>query len=76
MFSHLEAITSPNYEIHLLMHDMSKVFDTIERNTLYKDLSEILESDKLMMMNIFLKDVVIQVRYGTTIGEEIQTISM
>ncbi len=26
-----------------------------------------------MMMNILLKDIVIQVRCGTTIGEEIQT---
>ncbi len=55
------------------MLDMSKAFETVERNTLYDDLAEIVEPDELIMMNILLKDVVIQIRCGTTIGEEIQT---
>ena len=33
-----KAITSSNYEIHLLMLDMSKAFDTIQRGTLFEDL--------------------------------------
>ncbi len=55
------------------MLSMSKAFDTVQLNTPYKDLSEILDPNELMMMNILPKDVVIQVRCGTTIGEEIQT---
>ena len=42
-----KAITSENYEINLLMLDMSKAFDTIQRGTLFEDLKEILEPDRI-----------------------------
>lgn len=56
-----------------VINDTRKAFDKVARNMLYTDLAEILAPNELMMMNILLKDVVIQVRYGTTIRDEIQT---
>ena len=38
-----KAITSSNYETHLLMLDMSKAFDTVVRATLINDIKEILD---------------------------------
>ena len=45
-----KAITSSNYEIHLLMLDISKPFDTIQRGTLFEDLKGTLENDELHLI--------------------------
>ena len=37
-----KAITSSNYEINILLLDMSKAFDTINRDLLMEDLKEVL----------------------------------
>ena len=42
-----KAITSSNYNIYLLLLNMSKAFDTVSRGKLLKDLQEILEPDEL-----------------------------
>ena len=68
-----KAITSSNYEIHILMLDMSKAFDTVKRATLIKDLKEILDDDEIHMMYILLKDVEYQVRCGNSLGNTIKT---
>ena len=68
-----KAIASSNYEINLLLLDMSKAFDTVKRATIMKDLSEVLDPDELHMFYILLKDVTIQVRCGKTFGEDIIT---
>ena len=64
-----KAITSSNYECHILMLDMSKAFDTVNRKTLYEDLKNILEEDDLHMVTILLKDVRLQTRCGHTLGD-------
>ena len=52
-----KAIISENYSINLLLLDMSKAFDTIERGTLIDDLKSTLENDELVLIYILLKDV-------------------
>ena len=47
-----KAITSANYPIHLLMLDMSKAFDTVNRSTLMQELAKVLNPDKLHIINV------------------------
>jgi hypothetical protein len=64
-----KAITSENYEINLLMLDMSKAFDTIQRGTLFEDLKDVLEKDELYLIHLLLNDVEIAVKLENEIGE-------
>ena len=57
-----KAITSCDYSTHILLLDMTKAFYTINREHLYKLLSDILDPDELNVMNILLKDVILQVK--------------
>ena len=61
-----KAITSCDYSTHILLLDMTKAFDTINREHLYKFLSDILHPDELNIMNIILKDVTLQVKNKRT----------
>ena len=54
-------MTSCDYSTHMLLLDMTKAFDNINREHLYKLLSDILDPDELNIMNILLKDVTLQV---------------
>ena len=51
------------------MLDMSRAFDTIDRGTLLTDLSTILESDELHLVNLLLTDVQLQVKHQNTLGK-------
>ena len=70
-----KAITSCDYSTHILLLDMTKAFDTtdinidINREHLYKLLSDILDPDELIIMNILLKDVTLQVKNNITKGQ-------
>ena len=68
-----KAISSSDYKIYLLLLDMSKAFDTINRNQLLHDLSKILDPDELHLMAILIEDVKLQVRIGSELGEEFLT---
>ena len=68
-----KAITSSNYEINILLLDMSKAFDTIKRDILMEDLKEILAEDELHIFYLLLKDVEIQVKIDKHYGETIST---
>ena len=57
-----KAITPCDYSTHILLLDMTNAFDTINREYLYKLLSDILDPDGLNIMNILLKDVTLQVK--------------
>ena len=57
-----KAITSCDYSIHILLLDMTKAFDTINKEHLHKLLSDVLDPDELSIMNILLKDVTLQVK--------------
>ena len=50
------------------MLDMSRAFDTIDRGTLLKDLSNILEADELHLVSLLLTDVQIQVKHQGELG--------
>ncbi len=68
-----KAITSDNYEIMLLLFDMSKAFDTVRRNELFKILKEVLDDDDLHMMKILVENVKLKVKIGNEIGNDIHT---
>ncbi len=61
-----KAVTSSSYEATILLLDMSKAFNTVDRGVLYEDLRKILDEDKLHMITMLLKDVRLQVRCGKT----------
>ena len=53
--------------------DMSRAFDTVDRNLLMNDLESILEEDELHMIKILLENVSLVVKCGDTLGEEFVT---
>ena len=58
-----------DYEVTILLLDMSKAFDTVKRNTLMKQLKEILGEDELHIMKVLLTDVKLKVRIGKELGK-------
>ena len=64
-----KAITSSDYELSILMLDMSKAFDTIQRGTLFEDLKEILTIDELNLIHLLLNDVQLAVKLEDKIGK-------
>ena len=57
------AISSTDETVYLLLLDMSKAFDSIQRNTLIDDLKNVLNQDELHLIRILL-DVKIAVKCG------------
>ena len=68
-----KAITSDDYEIYILMMDMSRAFDTVDRKMLMNDLESILDEDELHMIKILLENVLLVVRCGDKLGKEFIT---
>ena len=68
-----KAITAKNYDIFLLLLNMSKAFDTVNRSKLMKILKDILTSSELHMMHLLVNDVILNVRIGSKRGEDILT---
>ena len=58
-----KSTSSTNHTTHLLMLDMSKAFDTVDRTKLLQDLNEVLEDDELHLISILL-NTKITVRCG------------
>lgn len=54
------------------MLDMSKAFDSIDRQKLMMYLSEVLNESEMYMLNLLVNDVVINVQIGND-GENIET---
>ena len=63
-----KAITSEQYELHLLLLDMSKAFDRIQRKWLIEDLQTVLNDDELHLVGLLLKNVQIAVKLNKDIG--------
>ena len=57
------TISSKDETVYLLLLDMSKAFHSIQRNTLIEDLKNLLNKDKLHLIQILL-DVKITVKCG------------
>ena len=68
-----KAMTSCDFSTHILLLDMTKAFDTINREHLYQLSSDILEPDELNIMNILMKDVILQVKKNITKGQSFTT---
>ena len=64
-----KAIISSDYTINLLLLDMSKAFDTINRNILFDHLEEILEDDELYILHRLTNNPQLAVKIGNTTGE-------
>ena len=68
-----KSITSEDFPIYLLMLDMSKAFDSIDRNTLLKHLSTFLEKSEIYLMHLLINDIIFKVKLGEQIGTDIHT---
>ena len=68
-----KAITTQNYEAIILMIDMSKAFDSVNRQKLMEMLEEMLSSSEMRMMYLLIKDVNLTVKIGKEFGEWIKT---
>ena len=68
-----KAIISENYEIILILFDMSKAFDTVRRHELFKILREVLDHDELHMIKILIESVKLRVKIGNELGNGIHT---
>ena len=68
-----KAITSSEYKVYFLLLDMSKAFDTVNRNQLSETLEEILLPDKIHLLHILTNDVKLKVRVGADYGPEFTT---
>ena len=47
-----KAITSANYPIHLLIPDVSKAFNTVNRSTQMQELVKVLDPNELHIINV------------------------
>ena len=68
-----KAISSNNYNTHILMMDMSKAFDTVKRDILLSDLKMIVDDDELHILKLLIDDVRLVVKCGNSLGVEFST---
>ena len=68
-----KAITSENYDLIIMMIDVSKAFDTANQNTLLEKLETILDESEMRMVYLLIRNVKLKVRVGRTLEEEILT---
>ena len=68
-----KAITSTDYQTHILLLDMSKAFDTVDRLKLYHILETKINKDELNLANTLLKDVTIQIKNDNSLGQTFTT---
>ena len=68
-----KAISSSDYKIYILLLDMSKAFDTVNRNQLFETLDEILLPDEIHLLHILTNDVKLKVTVGADYGPGFKT---
>ena len=68
-----KAMTSEKYDIFILMLDMSKSIDTVNRPKLMQILESILTPGELHLMYLLINDVILNVKIGSKTGRDIQT---
>ena len=69
-----KAITSSNFKLYELLLDMSKAFDTVNRNKLFTLLEKILLPEELHLLHLLTNNVKLKVRVGSEFSEEFKTI--
>ena len=68
-----KAIISNDFTIYLLLLDMSKAFDTVNRKILFEELEEILEDDEMHLISILTNRPQIRVKIGENTGKTFET---
>ena len=68
-----KAIASSDFTLHLLLLDMSKAFDTVNRQILFQELDNILNEDELHILSIITNKPQIKVKIGAEIGNSFTT---
>ena len=68
-----KAIAAKDYTTHILMMDMSKAFDTVNRNKLINDLKTILEEDEIQIIRMLIENVELVVKVGKSTGKTFMT---
>ncbi len=68
-----KVIANSDYTIYLLLLDMSKTFDTVERDTLFERLEKILQPDELHLLSIPTNRPNIRIRINEEFGETFET---
>jgi hypothetical protein len=68
-----KAISQSNSGIYILLLDMSKAFDSVNREVLLDDLKDIVNADELHILKILIKNTSLRIRNGTTLGEIFKT---
>ncbi|PIK51267.1 putative RNA-directed DNA polymerase from mobile element jockey-like [Apostichopus japonicus] len=63
-----KAITSTGYTINLLMLDMRKAFDTMQRGSLLTDLEQVLDNDELHLISLLIDNVSYTVKLEGKLG--------
>ena len=69
-----KAICSSDYKIYILMLDMSKAFDTVDRNKLFEGLEEILLPEELHLLHLLTNNVKLKVKAGKEYGTDFTTL--
>ena len=67
----VRAMTEKGYTTHILMMDMSKAFDTVNRSKLMQDLIAILEEDEIHIIKLLIEDVALIVKVGNNMGKKL-----
>ena len=68
-----KAITSQDFDVYLLLLDMSKAFDTVNRKQLMIDLGQTLEQDELHLLSIITNRPKLSVKLDGELGEQFPT---
>ena len=69
----VEKAIQENYHIYLLLVDMSKAFDTVNRRILFEHLKEILNGDEMHILGILTSKPELTVKVGSQKGESFVT---
>ena len=68
-----KAITSQNYDLYILLLDMSKAFDTVNRKTLITDLQSVLEPDETHLLSVLTNRPIISIFLDGEKGDGFET---
>ena len=67
-----KSLSSQDHPVYLLLLDMSKAFDTVNRNILQEKLAEVIEQDELHIKSLML-ETKLQIRCGNLTSDIFST---
>ena len=69
-----KAINASDFKVYLALFDMSKAFDNVERETLFKYLEEFLEPDELHILSLLINTPKIRVKVNGKLGNKFESL--